>query len=260
MAANPAWVQDELLIVLDLYLKERRVLEDYDPRVVAASDLLNRLPIHPQAGRHGFRTPDAVVLKLANFRSYDPDTPARGMTNAGRRAEQLWDAYWREPDTVRQLARVVEMAAGDASRRDLAQPEPDEDLALEGRLLYRRHRQRERDPRLRSRKLKKLAQVGCEPTCEVCGLLPTHIFGARGRTVLECHHLRPLALGERATRIDDVALVCANCHRALHAIGVLAGLDELRESLPPAFRGAMADGKRKSRPMSGTESNMPCDS
>jgi hypothetical protein len=130
LTTNPAWVEDERLIVLDLYLSERRVLEDYDPRVLAASDLLNRLPIHPEAGNHGFRTPDAVVLKLANFRSYDPDTPARGMTNAGRRAEQLWDAYSREPHMVRQLARAVETAAGEARRPELARPEPDEDLAL----------------------------------------------------------------------------------------------------------------------------------
>lgn len=146
------------MIVLDLYLTERRVLEDYDPRVLAASDLLNRLPIHPQAGNDGFRTPDAVVLKLANFRSYDPDTPARGMTNAGRRAEELWHAFWREPETVHQLAGAVELAAQDTSRHELTQPEPDEDLVLEGRLLYRRHRQRERDPRLRARKLKRLAE------------------------------------------------------------------------------------------------------
>ena len=86
MARNPVWVEDELLVVLDLYLEHRRVLEEDDPRVVDASNLLNRLPLHPQAGTSGFRTPDAVVLRMANYRSYDPLTAAKGMSNAGRRA------------------------------------------------------------------------------------------------------------------------------------------------------------------------------
>jgi len=35
---------------------------------------------------------------------------------------------------------------------------------------------------------------------------------------MECHHTLPLSeLGEeRPTRIDEVALVCANCHRMIH--------------------------------------------
>src|SRR4051794_23470493 len=107
MARNPAWVEDELLLVLDLYLSERRVLEEYDERVIAISSLLNRLPIHEQAGEPGFRTPDAVVLRLANFRSYDPSTTARGMANAGRRAEKVWRNFSGHPDTVRALVETV---------------------------------------------------------------------------------------------------------------------------------------------------------
>jgi len=239
LARNPPWVDDELLVVLDLYLEHRRVLEENDPRVVAASELLNRLPIHPQAGTAGFRTPAAVVLRMANYRAYDPSTSARGMTNAGRRAEQVWARYAEDHATVRDLvasiARLADGAASDSADSAMS-PEPDEDEILEGRLLYRVHRRRERNPAIRDRKFQELERAGAEPACEVCGLPPRRAFGPGFESVLECHHLRPLRLGERTTRLVDIALLCATCHRAIHTKGLLTTVSELRDSLSPEFR------------------------
>ncbi len=237
MARNPPWVEDELLIVLDLYLAERRVLEEYDPRVVEASEALNRLPIHPEAGQPGFRTPDAVVLRLANFRSYDPESTARGMRNAGRKAEEVWRRYAQDPVRVRELVAAIRQAVerGDAPAVALGGAEPDEAEFPEGRLLFRIHRERERHPALRARKIRETAGRGRRPTCEVCGLVPELIFGVAGRAALECHHIRPLQAGERVTRLADVALVCANCHRTLHAIGAFASIHDLRERVPLSF-------------------------
>lgn len=228
-------------MVLDLYLEHRRVLEEDDPRVVAASDLLNRLPLHPQAGTPGFRTPDAVALRMANYRSYDPLTATKGMSNAGRRAEQVWQRYADDRATVRNLMvsiRTIAEAVG--PEHDAANvPEPDEDDVPEGRLIYRLHCRRERHPALRARKLKQLDKAGTRPTCEVCGLVPKSVFGPGSEQVLECHHVRPLRLGERSTRLADVALLCATCHRAIHARGLLVTIQELRDALPPEFRAVM---------------------
>jgi len=43
-------------------------------------------------------------------------------------------------------------------------------------------------------------------------------YGNRGLGFIECHHTKPLAtLGTGTkTHIDDLALVCANCHRMIH--------------------------------------------
>lgn len=234
-------MEDELLVVLDLYLAHRRVLEEDDPRVVAASDLLNRLPLHPQAGMPGFRTPDAVVLRMANYRSYDPLTAAKGMSNAGRRAEQLWQRYAHDHAAVRDLVVSIRtIAEADGSEHDAAKaPEPDEDDVPEGRLIYRLHRRRERHPALRARKLKQLDKAGTGPTCEVCGLVPESVFGPGSDQVLECHHVRPLRLGERSTRLADVALLCATCHRAIHARGLLVTVQDLRDAMPCEFRAAV---------------------
>jgi 5-methylcytosine-specific restriction protein A len=241
VARNPPWVDDELLVVLDLYLENRRVLEENDPRVIAASELLNRLPLHPQAGTPGFRTPDAVVLRMANYRSYDPSTAAKGMSNAGQRAGQIWQRYAESPITVRDLVTSIRAIADPTGPllEEAGAPEPDEDVVLEGRLVYRLHRRRERHPALRHRKLKQITNAGATPACEVCGLFPEPIFGPGSNLMLECHHLLPLRLGERNTRLTDVALVCANCHRALHARGLLATLEDLRAVLPNDFRAAV---------------------
>jgi 5-methylcytosine-specific restriction protein A len=239
VARNPPWVDDELLVVLDLYLEHRRVLEENDPRVVAASALLNRLPIHPQAGTPGFRTPDAVVLRMANYRSYDPLSTAKGMTNAGRRAEHIWQRYADDPATVRELVASIRRIDSGAERALVRVPEPDEHDVIEGRLIYRMHRQRERDARLRDRKLRQIKVNGDTPSCSVCGLVPDSIFGSGSEAVLECHHLRPLQLGARTTRLSDVALVCANCHKALHAKGLLVSIEDLRGLLPLEFRASI---------------------
>jgi 5-methylcytosine-specific restriction enzyme A len=50
--------------------------------------------------------------------------------------------------------------------------------------------------------------------CEVCHFSFLNHFQ---QAFIECHHLTPIAKGgERKTTIEDLALVCANCHRMLH--------------------------------------------
>ena len=75
---HPPWVADELMLALDLYLVEHRVLDRADDRVIRLSDQLGRLGIHSVRSREPFRTTDAVVMKLANFRAIDPDSDRLG--------------------------------------------------------------------------------------------------------------------------------------------------------------------------------------
>jgi 5-methylcytosine-specific restriction protein A len=76
---NPIWTRDESILALDLYLKCKPSLPgDEDERVIALSNLLNNLPIHPNNVRgQNFRNPDGVTFKLGNFRHIDPEDPAR---------------------------------------------------------------------------------------------------------------------------------------------------------------------------------------
>ena len=66
MARNPKWSRDELILALDLYIKVNPVhTSDKNPEVIAISELLNVLPIHPYA-EHGekFRNANGVYMKL----------------------------------------------------------------------------------------------------------------------------------------------------------------------------------------------------
>jgi hypothetical protein len=89
----------------------------------------------------------------------------------------------------------------------------------EGRRLYRMHTARERNPKL-IREAKKLAlERDGVLRCACCSFDFSSTYGEVGRGYVEAHHTRPLSTLEETggtTRIEDLALVCANCHRMLH--------------------------------------------
>lgn len=126
-------------------------------------------------------------------------------------------------------ARLVEAAwerqsPGPAQRDEPI--EPDELEFPEGREMYRLHRSHERNARVvQLKKEQALGQHG-RLNCEVCGLDFETEYGAVGRGFIECHHIVPVAsLGAHsATRLDDLVLVCSNCHRMLHRGAVMRHL------------------------------------
>ena len=80
------------------------------------------------------------------------------------------------------------------------------------------HRRRERDPKIVKRKKEAVLRETGQLACKVCGFDFARTYGERGEGFIECHHTRPLSEGGAAmTRLDDLALVCANCHRMIHA-------------------------------------------
>ena len=54
--------------------------------------------------------------------------------------------------------------------------------------------------------------------CQVCGLRYEDAYGKLGQEFAEAHHLVPLSKLRESikTRLEDLATVCANCHRMLH--------------------------------------------
>ena len=96
-------------------------------------------------------------------------------------------------------------------------PSQDEEFA-EGRILTALHKRRERSPILvRKKKAEVLSKEG-RLACEVCEFDFQTRYGKLGTGFAECHHKAPLSsLNERVkTRLIDLAVVCANCHRMLH--------------------------------------------
>lgn len=109
-----------------------------------------------------------------------------------------------------------------------------EDQAFtEGRLKYvlKMHKYYERNGALV--KLAKEAAVAEERFfCEVCTFDFEDRYPDLGTGFIECHHKTPIARGGvRSNTINDLALVCANCHRMLHRTydGHFLSVDELRK-------------------------------
>lgn len=113
---------------------------------------------------------------------------------------------------------------------DLVVNEDDESTFPEGAESYQLHKKRERDPKIVLQAKAKRLREAKKLECEVC-LTDFHlVYGALGIGFIEAHHKVPVAQldGQTLTRIDDLAMVCSNCHRMLHRSGGRT-IDELRE-------------------------------
>ena len=88
----------------------------------------------------------------------------------------------------------------------------------EGKQVLIQHLIRERNPEvIKLAKERFLIKHG-KFFCEVCGFDFKENYGEIGEGYIEGHHTKPVsAMGETdQTMVEDIALVCANCHRMLH--------------------------------------------
>lgn len=84
--------------------------------------------------------------------------------------------------------------------------------SVEGKRVWALSKKIERDRRLRRDALElNRSSHGGAVACEGCGF--TDVQSA----MFDVHHLRPLATGERETRVDDLVVLCPTCHRWVHA-------------------------------------------
>jgi putative restriction endonuclease len=88
----------------------------------------------------------------------------------------------------------------------------------EGEQKRRLHLLRERNPALVRAAKELRMRIDPELHCEVCGFSYIKFYGERGAEFIEAHHRVPLSKLTSTTksRVEDLALVCANCHRMLH--------------------------------------------
>lgn len=216
--ARLTWAWDELVLACDLLARSNwHELPDTDPQVIELSALLRSLPIHPLDQRGPkFRSPASVRRKMADIATQHPDS-SRQPTNGGKLDREVLAAFLAHPDEMHLAAGVLRAGALSGEFDTLPPVVLDDDGVAEGRLLERRHYVRERDRKLRAKKIKEtLAQHGCV-ACEVCGFDFERVYGSRGAQYAECHHVVPLhASGETTTRLADLAVLCANCHRMVH--------------------------------------------
>ncbi len=243
MPRNPAWTYDELVLALDIYVRVLRArIDKGDPALAELSGVLRALPLHPERPDPArFRNTNSVYLKLQNFKTVDPGYAGAGMrAGAGPRERAVWERFSGNPAELQMTARAIREAA--AALDDVDGGTPDDDGVLEGRLLMRVHRARER--RRSGEKKRAVLTATGRLACEACDFDFAAVYGELGEGFAECHHKLPLAAGERRTRLADLAIVCANCHRMLHRRSPWLLVDELRALVQAQNDACCGDGNR----------------
>lgn len=223
----PTWVRDELILALDLYIR-RGWLDDLHPEVQELSSLLNGLPIHREwRFTPRFRNANGVCMKLANFQALDPTYEGTGLDATSIGDREIWAEFHDNPSLLATLAASIRAGSTTAAAETA---EDGEDDALEGRILTRVHRSRERNQKLvAKRKAQRRTECDGALKCEACGFDFVVKYGDRGDGFAECHHKIPLAeSGATKTRLEDLAILCANCHRMIHVRKPMLSVDELR--------------------------------
>lgn len=232
---NPDWTRDEIILALDLYFQCSGIVPGpADPQVVALSQVIRSLPIHSGATkRETFRNAAGVAFKLQNLRQV---ATGQGLTNSSKADRSAWVDYGKRPDLVRELALRIreQLQTAGPSTDEVATIEEDEEFA-EGRVLTAVHTRRERRPEVRRRLIESRSAAGAL-TCDACGEGPRITDAMLAPSGFEAHHIVPLSTaGVRGTRLRDLALLCATCHRLIHrAMHVRRGWVSV-----PEFRGLL---------------------
>jgi len=219
---NPPWTRDELLVALDYYLDNP---DDYfSPTGMGVLDLTAKISQVAKAlgltGSDTLRNANGVSMKLLNFRAHDPNHDTKGLSRGNKLEQVVWDEYSDYRQTLKKVVTAILEVSLTATADDTSVlPVDDVSEAREGRLLTRIHRYRERNAAIvKRKKTSHMKQHGCL-CCEACGFDFRATYGNRGEGFIECHHTKPvseLAAGE-TTKLADLVLLCANCHRMVHA-------------------------------------------
>lgn len=200
------------------------------PKVIELSNLLNALPIHTdRPDNKKFRNPNGVACKLANFRVIDPPDPAKGYEKGGIGDKVVWEDYFENRESLKVVAEKICESRLFEEVTNLNKEEG-EDESPEGKILYRLHRTRERNRSLVIKKKKAVFQKYGFLECEVCSFDFVKSYGEHGSDFIECHHRIPLcSVDSTRTKLRDLALVCANCHRMLHRGKPWPSVEQLKE-------------------------------
>jgi len=211
---NPKWTREEVILALELY---HRVSDSIpgpsDERVVSLSQELRSLPYHSDAAKKAsFRNPDGVAFKLQNIRQV---ATGHGLGNTSKMDREVWGEYGADPIATSEAAARIRQGI----KLTQLVSEADVDFEVpEGRSVTEAHQKIERNPTLRKRLLRSRKAAGTL-RCDICTDDGAHVSDGIRDALFEAHHRVPLSrTRETKTKLSDLALLCANCHRLLHRL------------------------------------------
>ncbi len=172
-------------------------------------------------------------MKLMNFLSVDPDYVSLGKKGLQRNNKDelfVWNLY---ADDLALLESTALQILAYVNSHEKLQPLEEGDGYLEaeeGALLTRVHKTRERDAKLIREFKRRIKHKTGSLICAGCGFESADKYGPDYVDTMDAHHIIPvhtLNPGD-TTKIDDLVILCANCHRIVHARKKWLTVDALR--------------------------------
>ena len=229
---NPKWSRDEVIITLDFYHKNfPKIPEKNSSEIKKLSDFLGKLNMKLGVnGGDDLRNSNGVYMKLMNFHHFNPNYVGEGLKRGSKLDEEIWNEYYNNKQHLHEIANTIyNLIDTDTLLPDIEINEENEETN-EGKILYRVHRYRERNRKIvESKKKERLRKFGCLK-CEGCGFDFKEKYGDHGDGFIECHHTKPISkmkVGEK-TKLDDLCLLCSNCHRMVHKKKPWLSIDQLK--------------------------------
>jgi 5-methylcytosine-specific restriction protein A len=235
---NPNWTRDELILALEFYKRySGNPPSKTSEEIRELSDTLNRMAHEQFKVTSDFRNPNGVYMKIMNFRSFDPayiSQGLKGLANGGKLDEEVWNDFADDLDRLKKTANAIRSFI--ASPKMLREDEAEDDETSEGRegrVLSRVHTYKERDRKIIAKKKASVLKTQGRLACECCSFDFEKAYGDRGNGFIEVHHIKPIFELEpdTATKLEDLALLCANCHRMIHAKKPWLSVAELKSAL-----------------------------
>jgi 5-methylcytosine-specific restriction protein A len=141
------------------------------------------------------------------------------LAHGSRGDEDVWLEFAGDRGRLKATAAAIHMAL-ELAPEIVAVPDTSTDVeAAEGALLTRMHQYRERDVSLTRKRKEQAKAVYGRLSCEACEFDFAEVYGARGAGFIEVHHTKPLEtlMPGAKTKLSELAILCANCHRMIHA-------------------------------------------
>lgn len=211
-AGNPDWTWDETLLALALLYRHGAPIDRNHSDVCDLSTALRTAEIHPKDKRKdNFRNPDGVSLKLQNLQS--AINPTRGLSSSKRDREAVVEfPISRKHELTEIASAILRELSNDPQPLEV----PEDEMFIEGQVITASHRRR--DARLRRRLLDKRTNESL--ICEICDFSPPALDRTLRESFFEAHHKTPLSatVGQTSTRVADMVLLCAGCHRFVHKL------------------------------------------
>jgi predicted HNH restriction endonuclease len=177
-------------------------------------------------------------MKMMNFRRFDPQFTADGhvgLTRGNKDEAIVWSEFFHAPEKLKAVVAAIRVTLDQSGNDEVGAPDDEEGIeeAAEGTLLTRLHRTRERSRKLVDQRKKSALKTHGRLFCEACDFDFSQSYGTDAGHIIDCHHTKPVhTLTEGAkTRLEDLALLCANCHRVVHSFRPWLTIEQLRERL-----------------------------